>query len=94
MGNQVNHPDHYQLANGLETIDVMEAATSHLSGIEAVDTAQAIKYICRWKNKNGIQDLEKAVWYLQHLIAHEQKLLKQQVDAVNAQFNGGGGHVM
>lgn len=30
--------------------------------------ANAIKYLCRWKKKNGIQDLEKAVWYIQRLI--------------------------
>lgn len=35
---------------------------------EAVDTAQIIKYICRWKKKNGLEDLEKAEWYLNHLI--------------------------
>lgn len=27
MGNAVNHPDHYQLGDGMETIDVIGAAT-------------------------------------------------------------------
>jgi hypothetical protein len=66
----VSHPSHYQSANGLELINVIEAFTSDLKGIEASDTANVIKYICRWKNKNGMQDLEKAMWYLQHLIDH------------------------
>lgn len=69
----VSHPSHYQSKSGLEVINVIEAFTEGLEGIEAVDTANAIKYICRWKGKNGIQDLEKAIWYIQHLIDHLNK---------------------
>lgn len=64
----VNHPSHYQSADGLEVIDVMKSFTQDLKGIEVVDTAQIIKYICRWKKKNGLEDLKKAEWYLNHLI--------------------------
>ena len=66
----VSHPDHYQSANGLEVIDCIEAFTHGLDGIEATDTGNIIKYACRWKKKNGIQDLEKILWYTQHLIDH------------------------
>ena len=66
----VSHPKHYQSKSGLEVIDVIEAFTANLSGIEATDTGNIIKYACRWKNKNGIQDLEKIMWYTQHLIDH------------------------
>lgn len=66
----VSHPSHYQTSSGLETIQVIEAFTEGLDGIEAVDTANVIKYICRWKKKNGLQDLEKAQWYLTNLINH------------------------
>lgn len=31
-----------------------------------------IKYICRWRNKNGIQDLEKAKHYIEMLIELEK----------------------
>ena len=64
----VNHPQHYKTKSGLETIDVIEAFTYGLNGIEAVDTANVMKYICRWKKKNGLEDLRKAQWYLNHLI--------------------------
>ena len=70
MEDMVNHPKHYISENGLETIDVIEAFTADLNGIEAVCTGNVIKYICRWKNKNGLQDLEKAAWYLNRLINH------------------------
>jgi len=64
----VSHPSHYQSDNGLEVIDVIEAFTNDLKGIEATDTGNILKYVCRWKHKNGLQDLEKAQWYLTHLI--------------------------
>lgn len=69
----VNHPSHYQTKSGLETIQVIEAFTEGLEGIYAVDTANVIKYICRWKKKNGLQDLKKAQWYLNNLIDHVEK---------------------
>lgn len=73
----VEHPEHYQSSNGIECIVAIEAAVEGLHGIEAVDTANAIKYLWRWKNKNGKQDLEKAKWYIDHLIS---KLDKSKVE--------------
>lgn len=73
----VNHPPHYISKSGLEVIDVIQAFTYDLKGIEAVDTANIIKYICRWKHKNGVQDLKKAKWYLCHLINHVSNLEKE-----------------
>ena len=69
----VNHPNHYKTKTGLETIQVIEAFTEGLKGIEATDTGNVIKYICRWKKKNGLEDLKKAQWYLNHLIDHVEK---------------------
>lgn len=74
----VSHPSHYQLANGLEVIDVIEAFTADLKGIEATDTGNVLKYMGRWKQKNGLQDLKKARWYLEHLIEHVEKLEPEQ----------------
>lgn len=73
MDNMVDHPQHYQSDAGLEVIDVIEAFTTDLEGVEAFDTANIIKYICRWPHKNGLQDLMKAAWYLDHLIDHVAK---------------------
>ena len=60
----VNHPKHYQSKTGLEAIDVIEAFTSG----EDFCIGNAIKYICRWKNKNGKEDIKKAIWYLERLL--------------------------
>ena len=79
----VSHPPHYQSETGLEAIDVIEAFTFDLKGIEAVDTGNILKYMCRWKNKNGVQDLEKARWYLEHLIDHVKKLEAENAEVIH-----------
>lgn len=79
----VNHPGHYISETGLEVIDVIEAFTFDLKGIEATDTGNIIKYICRWKHKNGLEDLKKAQWYLNHLIKHVEKFNKEEKDEQN-----------
>lgn len=70
----VNHPKHYQSKNGLEVIDCIEAFTEGLNGIEAVCAGNVIKYVCRYKSKNGLEDLKKAEWYIKKLISiYEQE---------------------
>ena len=69
----VNHPQHYKTKSGLEAIDVIEAFTDGLQGYEAVETGNILKYICRWKKKNGLEDLKKAQWYLNRLISKLEK---------------------
>lgn len=64
---EVNHPDRYN-KNGIEVIDIIEAYTKDLSGREAFDIANVFKYICRYKSKNGLEDLQKAAWYLDDAI--------------------------
>ena len=65
----VNHPNHYKSSNGIECIDAIEASVEGLTGLEAVCTANVLKYIWRWKKKNGLEDLRKAKWYLEKLIS-------------------------
>lgn len=71
MEDKVNHPKHY--TNGkVECIVAIEATTEGLVGIAAVCTANILKYMWRWKLKNGLEDLRKARWYLDYLITHEE----------------------
>ena len=69
----VNHPNHYKTKSGIEAIDIIEAFTEGLTGYEAVETGNILKYICRWKKKNGLEDLKKAQWYLNRLIENVEK---------------------
>lgn len=75
----VTRPPHYQSKSGLEVIDVIEAFTTNLNGIEATDTGNIIKYMCRWKSKNGLQDLRKAAWYLEHLISKVEEQEEEEL---------------
>ena len=68
VDDMVNHPPHYN-QKGIECIDAIEAATA--DGSEYYLQGNIIKYIWRYRYKNGIQDLEKAKWYLNRLIAKE-----------------------
>lgn len=72
------NPSHYKTKNGLETIEVLEAFTDGLNGIEAVCTANALKYLCRWKKKNGVTDLNKSIWYITYLIKYLTKQEEEQ----------------
>ena len=63
----VNHPSHYT-QGGIECIDALKSATVSKTGIEAVCTANAIKYLWRYEEKNGIEDVKKARWYIDRLI--------------------------
>ncbi len=72
MSDNVNHPSHYTQGR-IECIEALEAATVNLKGIEAVCTANAIKYLWRWKEKNGKEDLKKAIWYIKKLIEEQEK---------------------
>lgn len=67
MKDKIN-PSHYQ-RDGMECIDAIKAAVQNLSGAEAYETGSAIKYLWRWKEKGGKDDLNKAIWFIQDMIA-------------------------
>ena len=67
MNDNVNHPSHYTQSK-IECIDAIDCATSNLNGFEGFCIGNALKYIWRWKHKNGIEDLKKAQWYLNKII--------------------------
>ena len=61
----VNHPPHYN-KGGLEAIDYIEQQLE--DGFADYLEGNVLKYIHRWRYKNGIEDLRKAEWYLKKLI--------------------------
>lgn len=63
----VNHPDHYT-RGGIECIDAIQAVVTDLPGKEAWLVGQIIKYVWRYRWKNGAEDLKKARFYLDRLI--------------------------
>jgi hypothetical protein len=64
MDDLVNHPKHYT-AGGIECIDYINACKfDYLEG-------NIVKYVTRYKHKNGVEDLRKAEFYLRMLIERE-----------------------
>lgn len=61
----VNRPKHYN-QSGIECIDAIKAATG--DGFEFYLQGNILKYLWRYKYKNGAEDLKKAEWYLKKLI--------------------------
>ena len=73
----VEHPKHYNSGN-IECIDAMESAF----GVEAVQhfcALNAFKYIWRFLYKNGVEDVDKAVWYLEKYTELERKKVREEV---------------
>lgn len=62
----VNHPPHYT-NGGLEVIDIMQAKMTP-EQFEGYLLGQIWKYTMRYRNKNGLEDLQKAQWYLNRLV--------------------------
>ena len=64
MKDNIN-PKHYKQGK-IEVIDfILDQKMNYLEG-------NIIKYLSRYKLKNGIEDLEKALWYLNKLIGKEE----------------------
>lgn len=70
MVDMVNRPPHYTRGK-IQAIDAIASAVLDLNGVESFCTANAIKYLWRWKAKGGVEDLRKARWYIDYLIALE-----------------------
>jgi hypothetical protein len=64
----VNHPPHYQSESGLEVIDIID---DFVPDPGSYYLGNIIKYVLRFQKKSGVEDLEKARWYLNRLIAYE-----------------------
>jgi hypothetical protein len=72
MKDKIN-PQHYQ-RDGMECIDAIKAAVQNLSGAEAYCTGSAIKYLWRWKEKGGKDDLNKAIWFIKDMVGDLEEL--------------------
>ena len=61
----VNNPPHYN-QHGIECLDAIRAATGQ--GYQYYLQGNIIKYLWRYRYKNGKQDLQKALFYLEKMI--------------------------
>lgn len=73
LNDKIKNPKHY-IANSIEPIDFIIA--NKLNFCEG----NVIKYICRWRLKNGVEDLKKAKQYIDFLIEKEVVRNKKDID--------------
>lgn len=65
----VNHPQHYAGQGKVECIDFIELMIKDYNAIIAGCLFVVIKYTWRSHNKNGKQDIEKALWYAEKAVS-------------------------
>ena len=66
MHDAVNHPSHYA-SGGIECIDAIQASMTP-EEFQGYLKGNIMKYVWRWREKGGRQDLQKANWYLTLLL--------------------------
>ncbi len=66
MRDNINHPSHYADTQ-IETIYIIQDKLT-AEGFEGYLVGNVIKYITRYRKKNGVEDLKKAEWYIKKLI--------------------------
>jgi hypothetical protein len=71
----VEKPKHYN-SGKFEVIEIIESIVNsmNLSPFEGYCIGNSLKYIARFKNKNGIEDIKKAQWHLERLIKEGAKV--------------------
>ena len=69
-GDPVNHPAHYT-QGGIECIDAIRASMSKEQFL-GYCKGNSLKYQWRYEAKGGVEDLKKAKWYLDRMIAEIQ----------------------
>lgn len=63
ISKNVDHPAHYN-QGGIECIDAMVSAYGK-DAVKSFCIINAFKYLWRAENKNKVEDIDKAIWYLE-----------------------------
>ena len=66
QNDNVNHPSHYT-QGGIECIEAIKASMTS-DGFQDYCKGNCLKYIWRWRQKGGVEDLKKAKVYLDWMI--------------------------
>lgn len=67
----VNHPTHYT-STKIETIEIIRDKLA-VEAFEGFCIGNVLKYVTRYKLKNGLEDLKKARWYLDKIISVQEE---------------------
>lgn len=72
IGDAVLHPNHYCKDDGVECIDAIRASMTP-EAFAGYCKGNVLKYLWRWEDKGGLQDLKKAQVYLGWMIETAEK---------------------
>ena len=67
----VNHPNHYT-SKSMESSEVIRVMTENLKPFDAYCMGNIIKYLYRFENKHGQEDLMKARKYIEFMLEEER----------------------
>lgn len=87
VNDNVNHPNHYEGHTSIECIDNMRLIFGNQMVAEYC-MLNAYKYLSRHEYKNGLEDLRKSEWYLNHaenmnLIYDDVSIDLEYIDKMN-----------
>lgn len=68
----VNSPKHYTFGS-IETFDYIKDKLTP-EQLEGYCVGNVIKYLSRYRHKNGVEDLKKAQWYLDKIISIKESV--------------------
>jgi len=68
----VKHPSHYNQDQSIECIEAIKASLG--DAFPAYCKGNVMKYLWRYKYKNGLEDLQKSRQYLDWLIETEEEI--------------------
>ena len=73
VSDMINHPSHYNQFSR-EVIDTMQGMST-AEEFKGYLKLNAVKYLSRYQGKNGVEDLDKAIWYVTKLkeVLEEEK---------------------
>ena len=87
MNDNVNHPSHYT-QGGIECLDAIEASMP-AEGFQDYCKGNILKYIWRYRFKNGVEDLKKAQFYLGRMIKSVENMTTTRLPTGEIQCGDG-----
>ena len=87
VNDNVNHPSHYT-QGGIECLDAIEASMP-AEGFQDYCKGNILKYIWRYRFKNGVEDLKKAQFYLDRMIQSVENMTEVRLPNGGVIFTDG-----
>ena len=83
------NPNHYKFGD-MDSMPFIDAVTEfgEFQPVETPQVKDSIKYLIRYPRKNGLEDLKKAQWFINHLIEVREKIESSELMNTANPFTG------